>query len=123
MGQARIGKVRMKSGGAEIRVLRTPMPDLNGTENWGGRLIANAKSVASYSEPGSELVGYVLIGLFSDGSNSSGVRWDDDKTPIPRTLMPAYVEELVRTQLLTVPRAEKIAERTVNKANGFEADD
>lgn len=120
MGAARIGRIRLKSGGAEVRVLRNPMPDAGGTENWRGRMIEHAKVIGAKSEPGSELVGFFVVGFFADGCNSMGIRWDDQRFPVPRSLMPAYIEELVRLNLLTEPRAESIACDVVNRANGWE---
>lgn len=119
MSAARIGKIRMKAGGAEVRILHTPTPNIDDT-NWRGDLIRNAKAVASYDEPGSTLVGYLLVGFFSDGSVSTGYRWDKDSTPIPRALMPAYVEEIVRRDMITSVEAEDVACGVVNRANGFE---
>jgi hypothetical protein len=72
-----------------------------GEENWRGEIVDHARQVASYSEPGSDLVGFMVIGLFSDGSHAAGFRWDGDKSPIPRRLMPAYVAEIVREDLVT----------------------
>lgn len=119
MGAARIGRIRLKSGGAEVRVLHTSTPNL-GEENWRGALIKNAKAVAGYDEANSQLVGYLLVGFFSDGAASVGYRWDKDRTPIPRALMPEYVAEIVRRDMITSVEAEDIACAVVNRANGFD---
>jgi hypothetical protein len=111
----------MKAGGAEVRILHTPTPNL-GDENWRGALITNAKAVASYDEPGSQLVGYLLVGFFSDGTVSTGYRWDAARTPIPRALMPAFVEEVVRRDMITSAEADEVACKVVNRANGYEPD-
>jgi hypothetical protein len=39
---------------------------LNG-ESWRGKIIENAKAVADYDEADSELVGYLVLGIFSEG--------------------------------------------------------
>lgn len=109
----------MKAGGAEVRVLTTPTPNL-GDENWRGKIIDAARRVAGFDEEGSALVGYVVIGLFSDGTSSLGYRWDKDRTPIPRTLMPTYIAEVIRRDLITAVEADEVACHVVNRANGWE---
>jgi hypothetical protein len=116
MPHARIGKVRMKSGGAEVRILAQDAP----RENYCGEIVRCAKIVADYSEPNSELVGYVVIGMFSDGMSSVGLRWDNKRSPVPRALAPSYFAELIRRDLVTDPEAEVVACRVVNRANGFD---
>lgn len=118
MSAARIGRVRMKDGGADLHILRNPEP--NDGENWRGKVVAHARKVAEYDEPGSELVGFCVIGLFSDGAASVGVRWDNKRSPIPRALMPAYVAEVIRRDLITSPEAEEQARLVVNRSNGWE---
>lgn len=101
MAAARIGKIRLKAGGAEVRILHQEQPNPGG-ENWRGKLIEHARKIASYSGPKSDLVGYVIVGLYSDGGHASSVRWDRNRTPIPRRLMPSYVAEIVREEMVTI---------------------
>lgn len=117
MAQARIGKVRLKSGGAEVRVLRNPEADL--TANLRGLIINHARKIADMSEPGGELVGFITIGLFSDGKGSVGFRFDPDTSPIPKALMPSWVAEVLRRDLITSDEAEEVACTVVNRSNGF----
>lgn len=106
MSAARIGKVRLKKGGAELRILDRKSNDPGG-ENWRGKIMAHARSVASYEENGSELVGFLVIGFFSDGAHSLGWRWDANRSPIPRRLLPAYVADLIREDLITGPALDE----------------
>jgi hypothetical protein len=102
--RARIARVRMKSGGADVRVLDRRTDSPNG-ENWRGKIIENARAVADYDEPNSSLVGYLLIGIFHDGQTSVGFRYDKERCPVPRSLMPAWIAELVRRDMITAPEA------------------
>jgi hypothetical protein len=118
MAAARIGRVRLKSGGTEVRVLRNPLP--NDGENWRGKVVQHARKVGEYDEPGSVLVGFCVIGLFSDGAASVGLRWDKKRSPIPTALMPQYIAEVIRRDLITAPEAEEQACHVVNRSNGWE---
>jgi hypothetical protein len=123
MGVARIGRIRHKDGGADVRIIRQTTPDKAGEENWCGQIVKSARTIAEQGSPTSELVGFFVIGLFSDGAYSMGLRWDHDRSPIPRSLMPAYVEELIRQDLISRPDAERTACNVVNRANGYGDDD
>lgn len=112
MSGCRIGRVKLK-GGADLHILTTPTSPHG--EIWPGRLIANAKMVASYEKPGSALVGFMVIGFFSDGSHSSGVRWDAERSPVPRRMMPAYAAEIVREELVTIELAQQAAADVFNQ--------
>ena len=105
--RARIGRVRMKSGGADVRVLDRQFEERPDGESWRGKVIENAKAVANYDEPGSELVGFLLVGMFSDGQTSVGFRYDKKRCPVPLALMPAWIAELVRRDMLMAPVAEE----------------
>ena len=105
MSAARIGKIRLKKGGAEVRVLNRKTPHHG--ENWCGKIVDNARGIASYDREGSRLIGYFIVGLFSDGSHSSAWRYDPDLSPIPRRLLPAYVSEVIREDIITDPAIDK----------------
>jgi len=105
MNHCRIGKVRLRNGGAEVRVLDREALNPN-EENWRGKIIAHARQVAGYATPEAELVGFVIIGLFEDGSHSFGWRYDSTRSPIPRRLMASYVAELIREEII-VDRIEE----------------
>lgn len=112
MSGCRIGRIKMK-GGADLHILNTPTGPHG--ENWAGKLITNAKKVAEYEAPGCDLVGYLVFGLFSDGSHSSGFRWDANRSPIPRRMMPAFIAEIVREELVTEELAQQAAADVFNQ--------
>ena len=99
----RIGKVRMKETGFEFRVINGP-PEPE--SDFGARLLSAARDIAA--DDG--LAGYVVIGLTEDGGYRCGFRWDDARSPIPRTLMPAYMAELVRREMITDVEAERVSQ-------------
>ena len=114
MSAARIGKVRMKSGGAEVRVLRRELVDQS------AKIIKYARKIAEMSKPGEALVGFVTIGLFEDGKTSIGCHYDPTTSVVPRALLPTWVAEVIRRDLITAHEAEDVAITVVNRLNGFE---
>ena len=102
--RARIGRVRMKNGGADIHVL--DRNDDNDGENWRGKIIEHARQIAEQGEPDSSLSGFLVIGFFSDGRTSTGFRYDKDRCPIPRALMPSWIAEIIRRDMITGAEAE-----------------
>lgn len=116
MGAARIGKIRMKAGGAEVRVLRRDLPNNQGTENYSGKIIECARNIAGYGQPGSELTGFVVLGLYADGATSIGWRYDATASVVPRAMLPGWVSEVLRRDIITHVEAAE----TYNRANGFD---
>lgn len=105
---ARIGRVCMKNGGADVHVLRSrPGPD--GGEDWRGSLVGNARAIAEMGTPDNPLAGYVVLGLFSNGGTSLGYRYDyEAKGAVPRMLLPAWVAELIRRDLIANKEAHDV---------------
>lgn len=103
MSGMRLRSIRMKNGGATIHVLHTPIDsEIDGrSENLRGKLIGNAKQVASYDG----LDGYIVIGLFSDGTSSVGFRIPPR---IPDSLLPSYIAEMLRRDAITEREAERV---------------
>lgn len=99
---AKIGRVRLKSGGAGLHILDRKTDDPGG-ENWCGKIVENARKMAGYDEEGARLVGYFIMGLYSDGTHSSAFRYDAKRSPIPRRLLPGYVAEVLREDMITIP--------------------
>lgn len=97
----RIGKVRMKATGFEFRVI----PGVGDpATDFGARLLKCSRAIADDDN----LVGYVVVGLTEDGGYRCGFRWDDDRSPIPRTLLPSYIEEVLRREMVTGPEAADV---------------
>lgn len=103
---ARIGRIRMKNGGAEVRVLPTraePFPD---EEDYRGAIVRNARRVAEFDKP---LAGYLILGFFEDASVSVGYRYNNKCTrAIPRMLLPAWIAEVVRRDLISNEEARDV---------------
>lgn len=102
--RARIGRIRMKNGGADVRVLNREPVNPNG-EDWRGKIVANARGVADQATDEAPLVGYLVVGLYADGASSVGFRYDYDRCPVPRMLIPAWVAEILRRDMITAPEA------------------
>jgi hypothetical protein len=104
----RVRRVRLKDGGAEVRVLRSnPGPD--GGDDWRGAVVRNARAVAEMATDDSPLVGYVLIGLYGDGAASVGYRYDNKAgNIIPRALIPAWIAEIIRRDMLAGEQAREV---------------
>lgn len=101
MNGGRIGKVKMKDTGFEFRVIPgVPDPETD----FGARLLRCARSIGLENN----LTGYLVIGLTEDGGFHCGFRWDDERSPIPRTLMPSYMAEVLRRELITDLEAERV---------------
>lgn len=101
MSAAKIGKVRLK-GGAELRIIDRVAKDPGG-ENWRGKIVDNARKIAGYDEEDARLVGYFIMGLYSDGTHATAFRYDAKRSPIPRRLLPGYVAEVLREDMITIP--------------------
>jgi hypothetical protein len=97
---ARIGRIRMKAGGADVRVLDTKRSDGEG-ENWRGKIMENARVTADMATDAEPLVGYVVIGVYAGGASTVSFRYDPERSHIPRTLFPAWVEETIRRDMIT----------------------
>lgn len=110
MAAARIGKVRMKEGGTEVRVLQSQRTD-PGDENYLGEVVKSARKIAEFSEPGSELCGFVVLGLYTDGAHSLGYRYDEVRCAIPAALLPSLVAELIRRDIVTKGQFNAMFER------------
>ncbi len=97
MAQARIGKIRLKAGGAEVRVLNRDLrPD---GETYRGLIVQQARMIAE-NEP--DMVGFVVVGIFADGSYDCGLRLDGDAV-IGRTMLPSYVADILSKEALIEP--------------------
>ena len=112
---ARIGRIRMKDGGAEVRVLHSrPGPD--GGDDWRGAVVRNARAVAEFATEEAPLVGYLLIGFYDDGTNSVGFRYDsNNRNAIPTNLIPAWTAEIIRRHMIVDAEASDKARTVFNE--------
>ncbi len=103
---ARIRRVRMKDG-ADVHVLRNPMPDDwdGAAENFRGTMVRHAKQIAGNPD---KLDGFVVIGLFADGSSSVGYRLPQR---IGEALAASYVGELIRRDTVIEREAARVFDR------------
>lgn len=94
---ARIGRVRMKAGGADVHIIDGwSSPD---EETVGATLVRSARD---YADVG--VHSFMLIGFDNSGDVLFQHR-TDGKLPLPRTLLPAYVAEMIRRYVLTDTQA------------------
>ena len=116
MSGCRIGRVRMKAGGADVRVLRGGKSE----GDFRGKIVEHARRIAGYSAPGSELVSFAIVGVYSDGTYSIGTRRDIGRCRVPMMLWPSFVAECIRRDTITEVAAEKIACDVFNRAHGYD---
>lgn len=105
--KARIGRIRMKNGGADVRVFDRKQVNPEG-EDWRGGLVTSARKVAEFASDDDPLAGYVVIGLFKSGMSSVGWRYDPDTAGVPRVLLPHWIAEIVRRDLITEREARSV---------------
>lgn len=105
MSAARIGRIRLKSGGAEVRLIRREQPNHEGAENWAGEIIRSAKTVANHTSKAGPIRGFVLAAFYDDKSTYVNFRWGDE-SPLNRALLPSYIAEVIRRDLIVEAEAE-----------------
>jgi hypothetical protein len=112
---ARIGRVRMK-GGADLHILKTTLP----TEPAGieARAVNHLRKIASWSNDQAPLDGYMLIGMFGDGTTSVAFSLPDRLTP---TLAAAWLTEIIRRDLITEREAERVFDNMFQWVEGGSA--
>lgn len=115
---ARVSRVRMKRGGAEVRVLHNRIAEAGG-EDHRGALLRNARAIADLATLAVPLVGYVLIGIYEDGATSVGFRYDhENRNAIPRALLPAWVAEVIRRDIISAEEARDVFDRMFEWRDG-----
>lgn len=102
--RARIGCIRLKNGGAEVRLLRQDNPHADRR----GEIMRHTRCVVDASRPEDPLVGQLVIGFFAKGGTSVGVYYDNNTCPIPRALLPAWIEEIMRREMIVDPEARDV---------------
>ena len=107
MAAARIGRVRLKNGGAEVRVLHRETPNAEGKESWAGALMAGARTAVEHANESAPICGYVLVAFYADGCTWTSHRWGDE-SPMNRAMLPHLVAEIVRRDVITDREARSI---------------
>lgn len=96
----RLRRVRLKNG-PEITVLHRGEPNPDG-EDWRGVMVRHARDIAGRATDEAPLAGFVVLGIFADGTTSLGYRYDvHQRLAIPRALIPAWVAEIIRRDIIT----------------------
>lgn len=98
MSHARIRSVTFKDGRAPIRVLRTKRHRELDEAQWNSLFQKHAITIADDPR---QIAGYFMVAVFEDGGFNSASRVDFDRSPVPLSLWPAYVEEIARRKLVT----------------------
>tara|TARA_R100001530_G_scaffold119658_1_gene86877 strand:+ start:147 stop:452 length:306 start_codon:yes stop_codon:yes gene_type:complete len=91
----------MKDTGFEFRVLPGPQEP---ETDMGATMMRHARAISGW--PG--MVGELVVGVFEDGSASVGLRWDKEASPIPPSLVPSWIAEIIRRDLITAAEAEGV---------------
>ncbi len=109
---ARIRRVRTK-GGADVSILpTTPQKSPKGLEATATRHLRN---IADMSSDGSQLDGFMVIGFYSDATSAIGFLMPER---IPPCLLPAYVAEMVRRDVITGKEAERVFDNNFQWVEG-----
>ena len=108
MSAARIGRIRMKAGGADVHVLPT-------VER--GEMEASLMAQTSHAlADGRIVVAYALVAMYDDASFYSAARTQFGDMPFNRYAFVGTVTEAVRDDLINYETARGI----INKSNGYE---
>jgi len=91
----------MKATGVESRVIEGPAEPEN---ERGAVMMRHAREISQWEG----MAGSIVIGVFCDGKTSLGFRWDDELCPVPRALVPAWLAEIARRELITGIEAEQV---------------
>jgi hypothetical protein len=94
----------MKNGGADVVVMKPQSP----RDNRQGEVIRHAKMVADASDAKDPLVGHLIIGFFASGKTTVGIFHDPETCPIPRALVPSWLAEIARRDLIVDAEATDV---------------
>lgn len=100
--RARISRVRMKDG-ASVTVL--PGGITVDGESVHGRLRRHARQISDMDETASTLDGFIIIGLFSDGTSTIGYEMPNR---VPRPLAVPYLTEIMRRDIIMDAEAARV---------------
>lgn len=111
MSGARIGRVRMKNGGADVRVLHTPE-----VQGMARAMVQDARDCAQ-----KPVIAYALVAIRGDGCiyTSARTNFGDDALSLNRYSFVGMVTEALRDHIITQTAARDI----VDEALGWNADE
>lgn len=99
----RLRRVKVKGGG-DFTVLRSK-EGVDGGLDWRGSLVANAKAMADCGDE--QITAYFAVVLYGDGRYRCAYRYDRETCPIPLTVMPTYLAEAIRRDVIIEPDAAR----------------
>lgn len=86
----RVGRIKLKSGGAEVRVLHAAeRGELN------DKLVEHAGIIAGLFPKDDEMMGFVVVAWGRDGGFSRGTRIHRD-SQVGETMIPSFVADVLR---------------------------
>ena len=91
MGKAKIGRIRLKSGGAEIRIFSRPEERRVESE-----LRSHVEELIGREEP---MTGFVVFATYNAAEDFQLGYMSTVKCPIPETLFPSFVADALRRRL------------------------
>lgn len=89
-----------------MRLLHQTTPNSDGG-NWAGQMLTTTRHVAERQTEDNPITGYLVVAFFRDGATSSHYRWGDE-SPMNRALLPHYVAEVVRRDVVTDSEARAV---------------
>ena len=95
--KARIGRVRMKNGGADVRLIEGFAPRSREEEETPEATLLRSAREISAEGP---VACFAIVSFSSEGKVAFNWRFTDE-SPIARTLLPSYISELVRRYMIT----------------------
>jgi hypothetical protein len=99
--RARIGRVRMKGGGADVRVIEGfAIPR-------GESASASLAREARECLQAGDIAAFVFLAISPEGRCHFAYRYESG-CPLSRNLLPSYIEELTRTMIVTRAEASKV---------------
>lgn len=72
-----------------------------------GSLLSGARKIVEFQAEGSKLSAFVAIGIYEDGQFSMGFRFDPDHPFLGRSLLVAFVKEIIEREMTATFSAEE----------------
>lgn len=97
-----ISRVRMKDGGADVHVLGRNVADLSPRA---AQMVDYARRAITVLQ--GDIAGFVIVAWDPEGLNTVGADMSGQNL-IPRSLLPSWVADVVRRELVTAPEIREI---------------